>query len=349
MPKDRDLSFDAFRGLAIIAVVAIHAVNPSVSPHSFAYLLYRQMLNFGVPAFFFISGYWASKRPIQSFGDYTAFLKRRLLRVLVPYLFWSSTLFVYLFITTWEINGFKMIYTLLTGGAFIGYYFIIALVQLYVITPILQYINRRLHICGFILILLFGMISLFVLYLSQIFNFIGHLPAALPFYTWIIYYELGLFMGDSRIEALSAAKTRLYLLLAVLVFWLISPAEVTLILSRRSDPAFAAYLGQFSLFLFSSCLYSLCVIFAFLSVKEHFGRLPKLLNALGRYSFGIYLIHPIILDRLVAGFQKLGVAGSANAVYQLALVTGTLAICLILIIVARKLLPEFIYSKILGF
>jgi surface polysaccharide O-acyltransferase-like enzyme len=349
MPKDRDLSFDAFKGFAIIAVVAIHAINPNVSPHSLAYLLYRQSLNFAVPAFFFISGYWSSKRPIRSLGDYKAFLKRRLLRVLVPYLFWSSVLFVYSFITTRDINGLKIIYTLLTGGAFIGYYFIIALVQLYMITPVLQYINRKLNKYGFILILLFGTASLFALYLSRIFNVIGHLPASLPFYSWIIYYETGLFIGDRSIDALSTLKTRLYLLFPVLISWLISATEVAVILSQRGDPGLATYLGQYNYFLFSSCLFSLCVIFAFLSAKEYFGRLPRLISTLGCYSFGIYLIHTIILDQFVVGFQKLGVAGSTDAVYQLALVAGTLAICFILISVARKLLPEFIYGKILGF
>jgi len=46
IPENRDLSFDAFRGLAIIAVVAIHAAYLGGSPHSSGFLYYRQLLNF---------------------------------------------------------------------------------------------------------------------------------------------------------------------------------------------------------------------------------------------------------------------------------------------------------------
>ena len=59
-------AFDVFRGLAIIAVVAIHAIYFGGSPHSGGFVYYRQLLNFCVPAFFFISGYWASRKQIES-------------------------------------------------------------------------------------------------------------------------------------------------------------------------------------------------------------------------------------------------------------------------------------------
>jgi surface polysaccharide O-acyltransferase-like enzyme len=349
MPKDRDLSFDAFKGFAIIAVVAIHAINPNVSPYSLAYLLYRQSLNFAVPAFFFISGYWSSKRPIKSLGDYKAFLKRRLLRILVPYLFWSSMLLGYSVISTRDINGFKIICQLLTGEASIGYYFVIALLQLYIITPLLQYINRRLNEYGFILILVFGMASIFALYLSRVFNVIWHLPAALPFYSWIIYYEIGLFMGDRCNEAIASHKMRLCILCAALFSWPVSVMEVAVILSNRTDPDFAAYLGQYSYYLYSVCLYSVCVIFVFLSAREYFKRLPRLLSMIGYYSFGIYLIHAPILGQLVVALQKCDAVCSFQVVYQFILVVVTVSICFVLISAARKLLPEFVYSKILGF
>ena len=65
MQQDRDISFDAFRGIAIIAVVAIHAFDTDFwvrcsQPfrwNCFPLIAYRQLLNFAVPAFIFISGY----------------------------------------------------------------------------------------------------------------------------------------------------------------------------------------------------------------------------------------------------------------------------------------------------
>ncbi|MCJ7655830.1 MAG: acyltransferase, partial [Dehalococcoidia bacterium] len=97
MQKDRDLSFDAFRGLAIIAVVAIHSwIYPTTGVWNLFFIVtYRQLLNFAVPAFIFISGYWISKKPIKSLEDYKTFLIRRLPRVLIPYFFWSLILLGY--------------------------------------------------------------------------------------------------------------------------------------------------------------------------------------------------------------------------------------------------------------
>ena len=88
MVKSRDLSFDAFRGLAIIAVVAIHAMSvfewgPSKTgvwdPFS-VITYYRQSLSLAVPVFIFISGYWASIKPIESLSDYRIFLIKKLSR-----------------------------------------------------------------------------------------------------------------------------------------------------------------------------------------------------------------------------------------------------------------------------
>lgn len=344
MQKSRDLSFDAFRGLAIIAVVAIHAIYLGGSAYKPGFLHYRQLLNFAVPAFFFMSGYWSSKNPIKSLEDYKVFLTRRLSRLLVPYLFWSSILLGYSVIKTGDINGYKTIFRLLTGGACMGYYFVIPLAQLYIITPLLQYINRKLYGYGLILVLIFNIASLLVLYLSRLFNVIWHLPIALPFYSWIIYYEIGLFMGDRDKEVLTAKKMRLCILSAILVSGLISVLEAAIILSKYDNPNFATSAAKYSSF-----LYSVCVIFGFLFGREYFRHLPRLLSTIGCYSFGIYLIHVIILGQVVNISQKFNVIYSFQPLYQLMLVVVTISICLALISTTRKLLPEPVCSKILGF
>jgi len=344
MQKSRDLSFDAFRGLAIIAVVAIHAIYLGGSPYKLGFLHYRQLLNFAVPVFFFMSGYWSSKKTIESLEDYKTFLTRRLSRLLVPYLFWSSILLGYSVIKTGNINGYKIIFSLLTGGACMGYYFVIPLAQLCIMTPLLQYIDRKLHGYALILVLIFNIVTLLLLYLSRLFNVIWHLPIALPFYSWIIYYEIGLFAGDRYKEVLTTKKMRLCILPAILVSGLISVLEAAIILSKYDNPNLAT-----SPVKYSSFLYSVCVIFGFLSGREYFRHLPRLLSTIGCYSFGIYFIHIIILGQVVKIFQEFNVICSFQPLYQLMLVVVTIPICLALIITTRKLLPEPVCSKILGF
>lgn len=341
MQENRDLSFDAFRGLAIIAVVAIHAIYLGGSPDSSGFLYYRQLLNFCVPAFFFISGYWVSMKPIDSLAGYKAFLGKRLSRILVPCLFWSSLILGYSAVKTGNVHGYKTVFLLLT------YYFIIALAQLYILTPVLQYLNRKLGGYGLILVLVFNMACLLALYLSRLFNVIRHLPAAFPFYSWIIYYEMGLFWKGHYERTVTPRKIRLFrpfILFAILVSLLISVMEVIIILSKYDNPVFAAFPMKYSTF-----LYSVCVILGFLFYREYFGRLPRLLGTVGRYSFGIYLIHFIVLSQVVEIFNGFGIIHSFQPLHQFVLVATTLSICLVLIGAARMMLPEFIYGKILGF
>jgi len=120
--------------------------------------------------------------------------------------------------------------------------------------------------------------------------------------------------------------------------------ETTAILSKFKNPAFAAFSTTYS-----SLLYSVCVIIGFLFYREYFERFPRLFVTMGRYSFGIYLIHIIALGQVVKILDEFGDVCSFQPLRQLVLVVTTLSICLIFIGAARRVLPEFVYGKILGF
>jgi probable poly-beta-1,6-N-acetyl-D-glucosamine export protein len=344
--ENRDNAFDTFRGFAIIAVIATHAIYSGGSPHNGGFVYYRQLLNFCVPAFFFISGYWASRKQIMCLAEYKAFLWRRLSRILLPYLFWSFLVIGYSILKTRYFDGSKTLFLLLTGGACMGYYFIIAITQLYLLTPILQYLNRKLGLYAVALSLMVNMIGFFVLYLSRLFNVIHHLPAAMLFYSWIIYYEFGLFAGEKEM-AVPTRKTRLFrpfVLYALLVSAIISMMETIVILAKFENPAFAAFPTKYS-----SLLYSTCVIIGFIFYREYFECFPRLFGKIGRYSFGIYLIHMFVLGEVVWIFSRFNLFYLFQPLRQFLLVVTTLSICLVLIAAARRVLPKLVYSKILGF
>lgn len=347
MQKERDLSFDAFRGLAIIAVVAIHATS---SGYSCGYrnlhfiVVYRQLLNFAVPAFLFISGYWLSRKPIKSLEDYKSFLIRRLSRILIPYLFWSSILIGHALIKTHDISVHKIIFTLLIGGASDPYYFIILLAQLYIMTPLLQYINRKSY--GLVLVLTLNIISLLSLYILRLhFNWsITFYWYILPFYSWVIFYEAGLLVGGRDKKIFIPKNAYLFILAAIFISLLISRLEGTILLLKYNNLRFAVTQVKYSSF-----LYSACIILGFLFVREHFRYWPKLLIAIGNYSFGIYLIHVIVLNKVVNIVQKSNTIYSLQPLYQPIVVLITILICFILISAARELLPKSFCRKVLGF
>lgn len=344
MRVNRDIFFDSMRGIAIIAVVAIHAIYLGGTPDSPGFLCYRQLLNFSVPVFFFMSGYWASKKQISSIKDYKSFLTKKFFRIVVPYLFWSFVLLGYSALAKAHFGAFEIIFKLSTGGACMGYYFVIAIIQLYLLTPLLQYLNRRLKWYGFMLVLAFNFAIIFVLYLSRLFHVIGHLPVALPFYFWVIYYEMGLFSGAGLGDFPVSPKMRAYILFAIPVSGLISVLEGHILSTHYNSPDFAAFAVKYSTF-----IYSVFVILGFLLWKQYFRRLPRVLIVLGRYSFGIYLIHVVVLGWVVMLFQKSSLLRSFQPAYQLVLVATTTGICFVLISAARKLLPESVCVKVLGF
>lgn len=349
MRKDRDVSFDAFRGLAIIAVVAIHAIDkvfswecPAMGGWNLFFVVtYRQLLNFAIPAFIFISGYWASANPMESLNDYRFFLVKRLPRVLIPYFFWSVVLLGYAAFREHKIDGYQIIFKLLTGRVISIYYFIMVISQLYIITPIFQYINRKRY--GLILVLILNGISLLSAYLGRVY-FHYWIPVSYAFYSWIIFYEIGLLTGSSDNNIFTTKKVQFFILPAILVSLLISGLEASVLLSRCDNSYFAIAPVKFSSF-----LYCICIIIAFLHIKRYLSHRPKFLAALGYYSFGIYLIHAPILYKVISFVRKSSDIYSFQLLYQFIVIVVTISICFVLISAARKLLPESFCHRVLGF
>ncbi|MHC4739594.1 MAG: hypothetical protein ACYS9Y_11880, partial [Planctomycetota bacterium] len=137
---------------------------------------------------------------------------------------------------------------------------------------------------------------------------------------------------------------RFFILPAILVSLLIAGIEAINILSKYNDLQFAVCVLKYSSF-----LYSICIIFGFILVREYFKYWPKLLITIGNYSFGIYLIHIIILNRIVSAIPKTNIISSFQPLYELTVILMTISICFVVIGITRKLLPRPIYSNILGF
>ena len=352
MTPDRDRSFDAFRGLAIVAVVAIHASHYGF-PWIFAStgswngvfcLAYRQLLNFAVPAFLFISGYWLSRKPVDTWADYKRFLARRLSRILVPYLFWSCLLLGYGAYQAGYVDVPRVLFKLATGNACAAYYFIVLIAQLYLLTPILQRLARTsLGVAAIGVVNAIGVLSLYVARL----HFHWKVPlylSALPFYLWMIFYVAGLRAGAAQRTADARPIGTRAILLAIVGAIVVSELEALLLAWRYDHVRFAA-----SAVKYSSFLYSVYVVVGFLALRRYVRRWPHTLVRLGEYSFGIYLIHVIVLRKLAVLLKGLAWIDGCQPLFQGALILITVSACFGLIFVTRRLLPERFCVGVLGF
>lgn len=347
----RDFSFDALRGIAIIGVVAIHALNYGVSGDNselgrwnfYFICAARQFVAFAVPVFLFISGYWNANISFNSITDYFNFIKRRLIKVILPYLFWSL-----LFILTTETSIKDLTYKLLTGTASGPYYFIILIVQLYLLMPLFQYINRK-RFWGLAIITYLNLISLLFLYFARfVFKVnIGFPYYALPFFMWFAYFELGLILGKNSFEIIkSFIKWKWIVLLFISVSLCASLLETAFIIEQTGVILYANTTVKFTSF-----FYSIAIVLGFFILRHFVQRWPKALVILGKYSFGIYLIHMIFLPFVVKLFRYRLFKSlfSFQPLFQIIVITTTVVICCIFIAICHRYIPRIVYKNMLGF
>ncbi len=341
--KDRDESFDAFRGVAIIAVVAIHAI-PWQLYRVETILSYRQLLNFAVPVFLFISGYWMSKKPIRTLEDYTEFLRKRFLRIFLPYLLWSLVFIGYDAVKVHGIDIVQVVHKLFTGGAECHLYFIIVIAQLYILTPLLQNLNHRPY--GFVPVLILNILTLCAVYFSRLHSTTddSYYTVHDPFFSWVVFYQFGLFVGTRDNEISIPQNMYRTVLLLVLASLAVSDWEALFILSKFDNWQLAICALKYSSFIYSSC-----VILGFLVLRRCLKSWPRFLVILGYYSFGIYLVHMIVLRGLARMLHNIHVLYSLQPLYEFIIVSMTLLICCGVIGIIRKILPKPVCAKVLGF
>lgn len=121
------------RGICIAVVVAIHVLAEyqlRCTDIRLEMVLFRQILNFAVPTFIFMAGYFTNVSKVNdSIGKY--YLKR-VERLLIPYLLWSTL--YYLFRGHGQSDFLNV---LVTGNVSWQLYYIVVLIQCVAITPLL--------------------------------------------------------------------------------------------------------------------------------------------------------------------------------------------------------------------
>lgn len=167
----------ALRGLAIAAVVLIHCLQQAEWV-----LFLRPFLNFAVAMFLFLSGLLT---PADKCADISGFYKRRIGKILIPYILWSC---IYL-IASRQIDPVVIIKSLCLGTAAAQMYYLLVYAQMVLLTPLIyKALNSK---CGWLLWLITPM----TLVLREIAVCRGSAMTAVFsvfFGSWLLYYMLGL-------------------------------------------------------------------------------------------------------------------------------------------------------------
>ncbi|PKH70108.1 hypothetical protein CXF96_08435 [Stenotrophomonas sp. Betaine-02u-21] len=343
----RSLYWDCWKGIAIIAVVIIHACAsfsdfPPISANGISGLIIRQVVNFAVPLFFALSGYFAGNLAAGSPIDYYV---KRIGRVFWPYAVWTIA---YLCIRA--LDEQVSILTVVKGfifGTGIGIgYFVVVLLQFILLTPILLAIKTpSRHLGTMLTIMLMGLSFTYCFPALQPDHPISSFPFyALPFFVWYPFYHLGLFISRYKSEGeiqeipahviwIALAITAIFAFLESL-YWLLD-----------GGGKFATSQLKASNFLYAIALFVAAIRFERSNSMLHRSRA---LAWLGANSFAIYLIHMLLLAPIARALSTVRSLFMAQPLYVLACATATLLACSLIISCLRRLLPARAGRIILG-
>ena len=269
-----------FRAIAIIAVVMIHT-----TPAGQWQVFCKPFINFAVATFIFLSGYLTK----ADNENWLKFYIRRITRVLVPYIIWT----VIYSIPDIRSSGLSaLVKNLLCANATTTLYYIFVYIQFVLLTPLLGKLAKSpyrhlgwliapLSVILFKYIPVFGNIQLGK-HIELFWN-----DACLG---WFTFYYLGLILGNRIIDRQFNIRNLAVLYCASL---LLQMAEGYLWFTV--DPAGCGSQLKLSSIL-SSTIFML-IIYCVLSRSSHEPK-RRLLCTIGDYSFGIYLVHMMILKAM---------------------------------------------------
>lgn len=315
------------RGVATIGVLAIHASAPLISYNenlnefALSYLIVvNQLARFCVPVFFLISGVLYGILYDDKEIVYKSFISRRFVNIFIPYTVWSL---IYLFLNCFtgemgcgDLSEIALNY--LTGNSYGHLYFIPAIFQFYLSLPLLLLIVRKINTKSlFCLFWVVVCIFVIMIYRYRIINLnsstsVYYLFESYWFFWWFVFAILGL-QFKFYINWFSLdGKYILYFIavLFVMVFIMFQEVRASLVNGGMYNLFFVSSKIEVSVgFLRPTAFFYalMCCVLGFHLIVAN--KLPffKLLSSVGKYSFGIYLAHPLVNKLLLKSLKMLGV------------------------------------------
>ncbi|MBP2016964.1 surface polysaccharide O-acyltransferase-like enzyme [Symbiobacterium terraclitae] len=323
---------DVLRAVSAIAVVLIHvtaapmAALPVDAPSFLATSLINQWSRFSIPAFVLITGVvlfhtYGPQRAdggAQAAFDTRRYLYRRFQAIGVPYLVWTA---LYLLFRapiegSWAQLPATFVLATFQGTAMYQLYYIVLVFQFYLLFPLVRGLGRS-RALGWIVagaLLLQGVLmwdTFYGLFTNQVTNpwLVGLLRFRDRLFPWWIgYFAVGVWTAANLRRVLTACRRLLWPLTglaAALLAWMM--VEYMGLMANGASVGFAA-----SGFRPTAYLYSLVASFALLGfggwVTEQDNPVSRLLLALGNHSFGIFLVHPLVLEVLLRLLRPLSLS-----------------------------------------
>jgi peptidoglycan/LPS O-acetylase OafA/YrhL len=340
---------DALRVITCLSVVAVHSIGGPYPPDVVGIGAATEILHYSREIFFFVSALVLVRTYVPRLGpdgrlpDEGAFRRRRLRLIGVPYLVWTTIYFV---TWMWHVRAtqpmgpilddmpLRWVYLVATGNGCYHMYFLLVTLQFAVVFPLfLRLLGRTQGRHGWVLA---GSVALQVATLS-IFHWV-----ALPDEGW------RMLIGDSSLFAYQlwlVAGALAGLHLERLHDWLKSHRVLVLLSVPVALVAllwnYYAHIPSMGVLEASTPLQPMMIVWATVMLAALYllaDRFASMNSAMARavfgygaqLSFGVYLVHPLVLDIVMSTFHRLGVFAASpwiSAVAFLITAAGSVVVC----------------------
>ncbi len=307
---------DIIRGFTIASVVGMHTVATITYVDTNAYGSFIQylvllILRYNRQTFIFITAFvlvYVYNKPGLKF---LTFLRKRALTIIIPYVLWSI---LYVFLYTPNATVGTYLFDIFTGSAYYQLYYIILAIQLYLILPyFIKILNKLKDKTVISMIIIFILQFLVMFYDYYIMNLQNLTKSNSIINTILTYQDRFIFMyfayiflgGFAAIHIHTFEKKIKENKLSVFLFFAFS--LIALIVSYIIEVKIFNLSVYFSSAFMQPLVitYSLSVILLLFYIsmnfikkakKKHEIKILNFILILSEASFGLYLIHPIILN-----------------------------------------------------
>lgn len=354
---------DYLRGFAILAVVIIHTSASFTSvPYIDGVVVTNVILDifthFAVPLFICISGFVLYLKYKDRY-NYQEYYKKRFLRIIPPYLIFTTVYLAYTAFGKAYLSGefvfpsaLQILYAYLGAGGYYHLWFFLIIIELYLIYPILEKIfsaaakkSREWIILLVALLLQFGWQIFGTYWQLEMFGYELNITNKL-FLCRIFYFVLGMWICHhfkeikSFLTSEEKSKTVLYAFLVGGILLLTAINSYGWLSGMAAFGDYYAIPGSYFIpYDLTLPLYYLLTFAGLyiLSVRLSRKNLWKSIVVAGGYSYGIYLIHPLIMGFLGKLFFPIIGIDATNAVFYILMFAITFAGSMIAVWIIQKL------------
>jgi surface polysaccharide O-acyltransferase-like enzyme len=334
---------DTLRALAILGVIIIHISSPLVNmtygknmPYWWIGNVVDSAVRFAVPLFLMLSGATMLGKDYKT-GEY---YWKRIIRVLVPFLFWIAVYWIYRWITLLpkqQPHDFQTILSwagnlFLKEGVSKHFWYIYMILVIYLFVPFMGKGFRKLNSKMMLNLLLFWVVLTFVCKSIPLnmYSWAGDYGSKLLAY---LLYSGYLVLGYYLSELPFTSQKICHSAAVIFLFTVIISGIFTYIFSKHSHKPDLTMYSYLSI----NTIIQTIAIFMWVknfSIKNKY--IFSVQSTISNYSYGIYLVHIMIIGIL---FQY-GIYWSfANPLISLPLLTGIVLVCSFGIIYLLRKIP----------